>query len=62
MWLLLLIVGMLAAAIAVQVVYARTYWAQANGWAKGLWIVNIGLLGALTLGLIAYAVLKAMGW
>ncbi len=61
MWLYLLIAGALLAAIAVQVYYARTYWGQANGWAKGLWIANIGLLVALTIGLTWLAFTQAGG-
>lgn len=52
---------LLAAAIAVQVFYARTYWAQANGLTKVLWVANTALLSLLAAGVLGYAVLKAVG-
>ena len=55
MWLYVLVAVLLLAAIAVQVLYVRQYAAQATGATKAIMYVNIGLLVALLLALVAVA-------
>jgi len=52
---LLVIAALLFVAIVVQVSYARAYAANANRPTKVLWGVNIGLLVALLIGLVWFA-------
>lgn len=52
---LLIIAALLGAALVVQVVYARTYAANATRTTKAVWGLNIALLLALVLGLVYYA-------
>ncbi len=55
---LLAIAGLLGVALAVQVVYARTYAANANTTTKAVWGVNMALLAALVAGLVWYALVR----
>ena len=55
MWLYVLVAVLLLVAIAVQLLYVRQYAAQATGATKTIMYVNIGLLVALFIGLLAVA-------
>lgn len=52
---LLAIAALLGVALVVQVVYARTYAANANRTTKVVWGVNIALVAATMAGLVWYA-------
>lgn len=52
---LLIVAALLLVAIWVQVTYARAYSANVNGATKVIWGVNIGLLVALLIGLVWFA-------
>lgn len=55
---LLAIAALLGVALAVQVVYARSYAANANITTKVVWGVNMALLAALAAGLVWYALVR----
>lgn len=52
---LLAIAALLGVALAVQVVYARRYAANANRTTKVVWGFNIALVAALLVGTVWYA-------
>lgn len=55
---LLAIAVLLGVALAVQVVYARSYAGNANITTKVVWGVNMALLAALAVGLVWYALVR----